>query len=57
MAELYIDGRQCGVAFWPPQRFRIPAGPRAGEPVALRLTVTGSRANRYGRPVWYGLKK
>ena len=57
MAELYVDGRQCGVAFWAPQRFRIPAGPRGGEPVALRLTVTGSRANRYGRPVWYGLKK
>ena len=58
MAELSVNGVDCGACFWPPQRFVIPDGAlRAGENV-LRLTVTGSLANRYGKePVWYGLKQ
>ena len=58
MAELSVNGVDCGASFWTPHRFDIPAGAlRAGEN-ALRLTVTGSLANRYGKEkVWYGLKE
>lgn len=57
MAELYVNGEFCGVSFWTPHRFRVPFSRTRGRPADLRLIVTGSRANRYGRPVWYGLKK
>ena len=56
MAELWVNAAFCGAAFWPPQRFRVPrTALRRGENAA-RLVVTGSLANRYGRPVPYGLK-
>ncbi len=57
MAELTVNGVDCGASFWTPHRFHIPAGAlRAGEN-DVRLTVTGSLANRYGKEkVWYGLK-
>lgn len=55
MVELYVNNRFCGAAFWPPQRIRVPADMLGKGPVALRLTVTGSKANQYGRPVAYGL--
>ena len=57
MAGLSVNGVDCGASFWPPHRFDIPAGTlRAGEN-DLRLVVTGSLANRYGKEkVWYGLK-
>ena len=58
MAELTVNGIDCGASFWTPHRFEIPAGAlRPGEN-AFRLTVTGSLANRYGKaPVPYGLCK
>ena len=57
MAELYAGNHLIGAAFWPPQRFTVPAcllqGPAGG---ALRLVLTGSKANQYGNaPVPYGL--
>ena len=54
MAELYVNGAFCGVSFWRPHRFRVPS---TDTPAALRLIVTGSLANRYGRPVEYGIMK
>ncbi len=58
MAALTVNGRDCGASFWPPHRFRIPAGTLREGRNDLRLTVTGSLANRYGKePVWYGLKE
>ena len=58
MAELTVNGVDCGASFWTPHRFDIPAGVlRAGEN-DVRLVVTGSLANRYGKEkVWYGLKE
>ncbi len=56
MAQLTVNGADAGTAFWPPQRFEIRRLLRAGQN-ELRLTVTGSLANRYGtKPVWYGLR-
>ena len=55
MAELYANGKFVGAAFWAPQVFRIPAALRGNAPLSLTLVVTGSLANRYGRPVPYGL--
>jgi len=56
MAELYVNDVFCDVSFWSPHRLFIPADVlREGENT-LRLVVTGSLANRYGRaPVWYGI--
>ena len=56
-AELYIGERPAGAAFWAPQRFRIPGRDRGSGTMKLRLVVTGSMANRYGRQVPYGLMK
>ncbi len=57
MAELYADGKFCGAAFWPHQPIRVPAELLHHEGTALRLVVTGSKANQYGkRPVFYGLR-
>ena len=56
MAELYVNDQLVGAAFWPPQQFRIPHT-LLEKPARLRLVITGSPANRYGRPVPYGLKK
>ena len=57
MAEVSVNGKPAGAAFWPPQMIRIPAelaGPGGG---AVCLTLTGSRANRYGtRPVPWDLE-
>ena len=54
MAELHVNGRFFGAAFWSPQRFRVPAEGR--ERLRLRLTVTGSPANRYSSVhIPYGL--
>ena len=55
MAELWAEDTFCGAAFWAPQRLRVPAEIMRRGPVTLRLAVTGSLANRYGRPVPYGL--
>ena len=57
MAELYVNGQFCGVSFWPPHRFQAPAALMQGPAAALRLIFTGSKANQYGRPVWYGLRQ
>ncbi len=55
MAELSVNGQPVGVGFWAPQRFDLLPCLREGEN-RLQLTVTGSLANRYGRPVPYGLR-
>ncbi len=57
MAELSVNGQFCGVSFWPPHHFRVPAAYTRDGAAELRLTVTGSPANRYGKPVPYGLKQ
>ena len=56
MAELSVNGQFCGVSFWSPHRFHVPRALTHGCPAGLELTVTGSKANDYGTPVWYGLK-
>lgn len=43
-----------GASFWQPYVFELAGLLRPGRNT-LRLTVTGSLANRYGRPVPYGL--
>lgn len=55
MAELYVNDAYLDASFWPPHSFRIPAGMLKRGRNTLRLVVTGSPANRYGRPVPYGL--
>ena len=55
MAELYVNGRFCGVGFWPPQRFEIPADLLTPGQNELRLVVHGSLANRYGNGAEYGV--
>ena len=55
MAELTVNGVFAGVSFWGPHRFDLTGLLTAGQN-KLRLTVTGSRANLYGKPVPYGLK-
>ena len=55
MAEVFIGGQCLGAAFWPPQEIRIPKERLPQGPFTLRLVLTGSRANQYGRPVPYGL--
>ena len=55
MCELEVNGQDAGAAFWSPCRFELQGLLHPGENT-LRLTVTGSLANRYGvRPVPYGL--
>jgi len=56
MAELWVNGAFAGAGFWPPQQFDLKPYLRDGEN-ALRLVVTGSLANLYGKPVWYGLEE
>jgi len=55
MAELYVNGTFCGVSFWSPHRLLIPDGMLVREENELRLTVTGNPANKYGKPVLYGM--
>ncbi len=56
MTALEVNGQFIGVSFWSPHRFEVPAA-MTQSPVSLRLTVTGSLANRYGKtPIFYGLK-
>ena len=55
MAEVFIGGQCLGAAFWPPQEIRISKEHLPKGPFTLRLVLTGSRANQYGRPVPYGL--
>ena len=55
MAELTVNGRDAGVSFWGPHSFDL-TGLLTRKSNKLRLTVTGSRANLYGKPVPYGLK-
>ena len=55
MAELTVNGVPAGVSFWGPHRFDLTGLLTAGRN-KLRLTVTGSRANLYGKPVPYGLQ-
>ncbi len=52
MAALFVNDQPCGVSFWSPHRFRIPAQKQTAR---LRLVVTGSKANQYGNPVPYGI--
>lgn len=54
MAELYVNDRPAGAGFWQPQAFDLAGLLHEGEN-HLTLVVTGSPANRYGRPVPYGL--
>ncbi len=54
-AELTVNGVSAGVSFWSPHHFDL-TGLLTDEHNKLRLTVTGSRANLYGKPVPYGLK-
>ena len=55
MCELCVNGRDAGAAFWSPCSFELKGLLHPGVN-RLRLTVTGSLANRYGlRPVSYGL--
>ncbi len=55
MAELSVNGRPAGVSFWGPHRFDL-TGLLTERTNLLRLTVTGSRANLYGKAVPYGLR-
>ena len=56
MAELTVNGKSAGVAFWSPQTFEPDNLLQAGEN-ELVLTVTGNMANLHGKhPVPYGLK-
>ena len=58
MAELYVNGAFAGVAFWAPQKIRVPAEMLDNGSAKLQMAVTGSLANRYGnRRVPYGLNK
>ena len=57
MAELYVNGSFVGVSFWNPHVFLLPAGTLNQAQNDLRLIVTGSKANQYGRPVPYGLEE
>ena len=55
MCELCVNGRDAGAVFWSPCSFELKGLLHPGVN-RLRLTVTGSLANRYGlRPVPYGL--
>lgn len=55
MAELWVNGKPAGTAFWSPCVFELRPLLHAGRNT-LKLTVTGSLANRYGKgPVPYGL--
>ena len=55
MAELFVNGVFCDVSFWTPHALRVPAALLGSGDAELRLVITGSPANRYGRPVPYGL--
>ena len=56
MFELTVNGAFCGVSFWNPHRMQIPRGILKEGLNHFTLTVTGSRANKYGREkVPYGL--
>lgn len=56
MARLWVNGVPVGTGFWSPQRFDLRPYLREGEN-RLKLEVTGSLANRYGKQaVWYGLE-
>lgn len=56
MAELTVNGKSAGVAFWSPQTFEPDNLLQAGEN-ELVLTVTGNMANLHGKHhVPYGLK-
>ena len=54
--ELSVNGVFCDVSYWQPHRLRVPAGVLAPGVNRFRLTVWGSRANVYGKPVKYGLE-
>lgn len=56
MAQLEVNGKPAGVSFWSPHRFQLDGLLQEGNN-ELNLTVTGSPANRYGHPVWYGYKE
>ncbi len=56
MAELEVNGVPAGASFWSPHKFDL-TGLLTRKENVLRLTVTGSRANLYGKPVPYGLKE
>ena len=47
---------ECGISYWSPHIFRVPEPFLNGRPIRIRLTVTGSLANQYGSPVFYGLR-
>ena len=55
MAEVYVNGAFCGVSFWNPHRIRVPGELLSQKKNVLRLIITGSPANRYGKPVPYGM--
>ena len=56
MAEVYVNGALAGVGFWAPQCFDLKPYLKVGENT-IRVVVTGSLANRYGKkPVWFGLQ-
>lgn len=56
MAELWVNGQFAGASFWSTHRFDLHGLLKEGIN-ELKLIVTGSLANRYGKqPVWYGLQ-
>lgn len=56
MAELWVNGQFAGVSFWSTHRFDLKGLLKEGVN-ELKLIVTGSLANRYGKqPVSYGVK-
>ena len=55
MAELFVNQVRLHVSFWSPHVFTIKGKPLLEGQNALKLVFTGSRANRYGHPVPYGL--
>ena len=55
MAELTVNGKLAGVAFWSPHIFDVSHFLKEGEN-ELKLVITGNMANRYGKKaVFYGL--
>lgn len=54
MAELKVNGISAGISFWSPHCFEVQGMLHEGTN-QLELTVYGSLANRYGKPVPYGL--
>ncbi|MBR1685269.1 MAG: hypothetical protein IJ708_09030 [Clostridia bacterium] len=57
VVEAYIGEELQDVSFWGPHTLRIPESSRRDGETVLRLVIRGSLANRYGKPVPYGMRQ